>query len=227
MPNENILIVEDDEDIMEMIVYNLKKDGFRTSSVLNGEDAVDRIVSDQPDIVLLDIMLPRMDGLEVCRTIRSRKETAHIPVIMLTAKSREIDKIVGLEIGADDYVTKPFSPRELIARIRAVLRRSGPAVPDKVIKAGPLVIDVLKHRVSVSGEAVNLTATEFKILKYLARSPGDVISRENILNHVFDYKLDTYDRTIDTHIKTLRKKLGTAREYIETIRGIGYRFRDL
>ena len=227
MPKENILIVEDDEDIVEMIAYNLKKEGFRTSSVLNGEDAVDRIMNDQPDIVLLDLMLPRMDGLEVCRTIRSRKETAHIPVIMLTAKSQEIDKILGLEIGADDYVTKPFSPRELIARIRAVLRRSRTVVPDKIIKAGPLVIDALKHRVSVSGETVKLTATEFKILEYLARSPGEVLSRENILNYVFDYKSDIYDRTIDTHIKTLRKKLGTAREYIETIRGIGYRFREL
>lgn len=227
MPNEKILIVEDDEDIVEMITYNLKKEGFRTSSVLNGEDAVDRIMDDQPDIILLDLMLPRMDGLEVCRTLRNRKDTAHIPVIMLTAKSQEIDKILGLELGADDYVTKPFSPRELIARIRTVLRRLRPVVPEKIIKAGPLVIDTLKHNVSVSGKAVKLTATEFKILEYLAHSPGDVRSRENILNHVFDYKSDIYDRTIDTHIKTLRKKLGAAREYIETIRGIGYRFREL
>jgi phosphate regulon transcriptional regulator PhoB len=227
MPKENILIVEDDEDIVEMITYNLKKEGFRTSSVMNGEDAVARIVNDQPDIILLDLMLPRMDGLEVCRTIRNRKETAHIPVIMLTAKSQEVDKILGLELGADDYVTKPFSPRELIARIRAVLRRVKPVVPEKIIKAGPLVIDLLKHKVSVSGEAVELTATEFKMLEYLARSPGDAFSRENILNYVFDYKSDIYDRTIDTHIKTLRKKLGTARNYVETIRGIGYRFREL
>lgn len=226
MASEKILIVEDDEDIIEMISYNLEKEGFSISSVLNGEEAVRQVNAWKPDLVILDLMLPRMNGFEVCKTLRGRDGTSHVPIIMLTAKSQEADKIVGLELGADDYVTKPFSPRELVARIKAVLRRSRSLTRENKITAGPLIIDVLKYRVSVSGEAVNLTATEFKMLKYLARRPGEVLSREKILNEVFDYKSDVYDRTVDTHIKTLRKKLGKARDYIETIRGIGYRFRE-
>jgi phosphate regulon transcriptional regulator PhoB len=226
MSGEKILVVEDDEDIVEMITYNLKKEGYRISSVHNGEDALNLIKSDLPDLIILDLMLPKIDGLEVCRNIRNNENTAGVPVIMLTAKSQEADKIAGLELGADDYVTKPFSPGELIARIRAIFRRTVKQYADRTVSQGELVIDSAKYKVTLSGIAVNLTATEFKLLEYMARQPGEVLSRDKILNDVFGYEHSIYDRTVDTHIKTLRKKLDKARDYIETIRGVGYRFRE-
>jgi phosphate regulon transcriptional regulator PhoB len=226
MSGEKILIVEDDEDIAEMITYNLKKEGYRISSVHNGEDALNLLKSDLPDMIILDLMLPKIDGLEVCRNIRRDQNTAGVPVIMLTARCQEADKIAGLELGADDYVTKPFSPGELIARIRAILRRAVKLHADEAISSGELLIDAAKYKVTISGLAVNLTATEFKLLEYMARRPGEVLTRDKILNDVFGYEHSIYDRTVDTHIKTLRKKLDKARDYIETIRGVGYRFRE-
>ena len=226
MAHEKILIVEDDPDISEMIAYNLGREGFSIESTGNGEDAVARAQKGNPAIIILDIMLPGMDGMEVCRTLKEAPGTRHIPIIMLSAKSQETDKVVGLELGADDYVTKPFSPRELIARIRAVLRRAKPREAAQVVRAGIVEIDSLRHRVSVSGKEITLTTTEFKLIEYLAQRPGEAVTRQQILDSVFGYHSDVYDRTVDTHIKTLRKKLGHAKGCIETLRGVGYRFRE-
>jgi two-component system alkaline phosphatase synthesis response regulator PhoP len=226
MSKERILIVEDDKDISEMIRYNLEKDGYGTVSVFNGEEVSLSVKTNKPDLVILDIMLPGKDGLEVCKDLRKDQTTENIPIIMLTAKSQESDKIVGLELGADDYVTKPFSPKELVARIKAVLRRQKQSVNSKEIRVGGLVINYLKHKVTILDRDVGLTTTEFKLLSLLASRPGIVISREEILDQVFGYNSSSYDRTVDTHIKTLRKKMGAAKDYIETVRGVGYRFKD-
>ncbi|HDZ76821.1 MAG TPA: response regulator [Candidatus Omnitrophica bacterium] len=227
MAKEKILIVEDDADIVEMISYNLKKEGYSVISVLDGERAVYSAKRDKPDLIILDLMLPGMDGLEVCRNMRKNELTAHIPIIMLTAKSQEADKVIGLGLGADDYMTKPFSPRELIARIKAVLRRGDVSLAKKIVKVGGIFIDSLKYKVTVSGKAISLTPTEFKLLEFMAQRPGIVLSRDKILDNVFGYEASIYDRTVDAHMKSLRKKLGKAREYIETIRGAGYRFKEL
>ena len=227
MAKERILIVEDDSDIVEMIDYNLKKEGYKTISVLNGEDAIGLAEKESPDLIILDLMLPGMDGFQVCKYLKGGEKTSTIPIIMLTAKSQEADKVIGLELGADDYMTKPFSHRELIARIKAVLRRYKDSLTKKIIKVGSLIIDCFKHEVVVSGKSVSLTPTEFKLLEFMARRPGRVLSRDKILDAVFGYDSDIYDRTIDTHMKSLRKKLGKARDYIETVRGIGYRFKEI
>ena len=227
MANEKILIVEDDTDILEMVKYNLEKEGFRTVTTLNGVDSLRMLKTESPDLVILDLMLPGLDGLEVCKAIRRDEATAFLPIIMLTAKSQEIDKIIGFEIGADDYITKPFSPRELVARIKAVLRRFKEPVTDKTVEIGNIIIDSLKHKVTISGKTVHMTYTEFKLLAYMAQRPGVVLTRDKILSDVFGYKSEIYDRTVDNHIKTLRKKLGDARDYIETVRGLGYSFREL
>lgn len=227
MAREKILIVEDDADIVEMIGYNLKKEGYRTVSVLNGEDSIPLIKRERPDLIILDLLLPGIDGLEVCRNLKEKEMTAQIPIIMLTAKSQETDKIVGLELGADDYITKPFSPRELIARMRAVLRRSKSPFPKKRIEIGNLIIDSLKYKVIVFKKEVSFTPTEFRLLEFMAQNSGVVLSRDKILDVVFGYDSDIYDRTIDTHMKSLRKKLGKVRGYIETIRGVGYRFKEI
>lgn len=227
MSNEKILIIEDDPDIVEMIIYNLQKEGFRTISASNGEDSLDLLSKENPHLVILDLMLPGLDGLEVCKFIRKNDATAYLPIIMLTAKTQEVDKIVGFELGADDYITKPFSPRELVARIKAVLRRLEYPTFDKMIKIGDVVIDSIKHKATVFGNAIDLTYTEFKLLFYMAQRPGVVLSRDKILADVFDYGSESYNRSVDNHIKTLRKKLGTARDYIKTVRGVGYSFKEL
>jgi two-component system phosphate regulon response regulator PhoB len=226
MAQARILIVEDDPDISEMISYNLKKEGYEVMLAPDGEKAVTMSLSSRPDLMVLDIMLPAMDGLEVLKAIKQDGKTSGIPVIMLTAKGQETDKVVGLELGADDYMTKPFSPKELVARIRAVMRRSGLPGSAKVIRAGDLEIDSSRHRAMLGDIELQLTTTEFRLLERLARNPGKVLSRQRILDEVFGYRSDTYDRTVDTHIKTLRKKLGRARDYIETVRGVGYRLRE-
>ncbi|MBU4334415.1 MAG: response regulator transcription factor, partial [Candidatus Omnitrophica bacterium] len=192
----------------------------------DGEKVSQVVKASKPDLIILDIMLPGMDGLEICKNLKRDQSAEDIPIIMLTAKSQESDKIVGLELGADDYVTKPFSPKELIARIKAVLRRQKPAVKIKEIKIGDLAINQLKHKVTVQAREVALTASEFKLLSLLAGRPGIVISREEILNQVFGYDSSSYDRTVDTHIKSLRKKIGDVKSCIETVRGVGYRFKD-
>jgi len=221
-----VLVVEDEEDIVEMISYNLQKEGYRTLAAFNGEEAINKANKERPDLIILDLMLPGIDGLEVCKLLRQQKRTAQTPIIMLTAKSQDADKVIGLELGADDYITKPFSPRELTARIKAVLRRYKITPASKNITLGPFALDNIKHKITISGKEIALTLTEFKILEYMLQQPGTVLSREKILNHVFGYESTIYDRTVDAHIKSLRKKVGSARSYIETIRGIGYRLKE-
>lgn len=224
---ETILIVEDEKDIVKMLEYNLKKDGFKTLIAYNGEKAVELAQKEHPDLVILDLMLPGMDGLEVCRMLKKENKTASIPIIMLTAKSQESDKIVGLELGADDYVSKPFSPKELIARIKAVLRRiKEKDKPPEVLKIGELTIDFSKINVAVKDKAVELTSKEFELLKALVKARGRVLSRDYLLDTIwgFDQAMEIQTRTVDVHIRTLRKKLKSAAKYIITVKNYGYRF---
>lgn len=227
MARQKILIIEDERDIVEMVEYNLKEEGYSTLSALNGEDGINLARSERPDLIVLDIMLPIIDGFEVCRTLKSDDATAQIPIIILSAKSQETDKVVGLELGADDYVTKPFSPRELIARIRAIMRRRPEQQPSRVMERGDIIIDSARHKVTVVGKEIGLTTTEFKLLEYMAQRPGVVFSRYMILNAVSGDDSIVCDRTVDAHIKSLRRKLGTAKDYIETVRGAGYRFKEV
>jgi len=224
---ETILIVEDEKDIVKMLDYNLKKEGYKTLVAHDGEDALDMANTKLPDLILLDLMLPGLDGLEVCKTLKAERKTASIPIIMLTAKSQESDKVVGLELGADDYVTKPFSPRELIARIKAVLRRM--KEKDKLpeaIKIGELRIDFSKIAVTVKDKSVELTAKEFELLKTLIKAKGRVLSRDYLLDNIwgFDHAMEIQTRTVDVHIRTLRKKLKSEAKRIVTVKNYGYRF---
>ncbi len=227
MSKGRILIIEDDKDIVEMLVFNLREAGYETVSAFDGKDGITLARAERPNLIILDIMLPVIDGFEVCRLLKSDPNISQIPIIILSAKSQETDKIIGLELGADDYVTKPFSPRELIARIRAILRRGKEQRPEKRIQRGDVVIDSTKHRVQIGAEDISLTFTEFKLLEYLARRPGVVFSRAQILDAVSGEETMVYDRTVDAHIKSLRHKLGPAKDYIETIRGAGYRFKEV
>ncbi len=226
---EKILVVEDEKDIVKMLEYNLKKDGFSTLVARNGEDAIIITNRERPDLVILDLMLPGIDGLEVCKALKSESKTAPIPIIMLTAKGQESDKVVGLELGADDYVTKPFSPRELIARIKAVLRRmkEKEMLPD-VVKVGDMEINLSKITVAVKNKPVELTAKEFELLKTLIKAKGRVLSREHLLNTIwgFDRASEIQTRTVDVHIRTLRKKLKGESKHIVTVKNYGYRFDD-
>jgi two-component system alkaline phosphatase synthesis response regulator PhoP len=225
MAKEKILLVEDAEDILELVRYNLTKEGWQVFCALSGEEALAVVQKYNFDVILLDIMLPGIDGLEVCRRLRRDPSTAHIPVIMLTAKSEETDMVVGLELGADDYVTKPFSPRVLTARIRAVLRRREPnGQVAEILSIGELRIDRSRHEVRVKGELTRLTATEFGILLCLALRPGWVFSRYQIVEAVRGGDYSVTDRAVDVQIVGLRKKLGDLGYYIETVRGVGYRF---
>ena len=224
-----ILIVEDEPDIVELLVYNLHQAGFKTDAALNGADALEQVKIQQPDLVLLDLLLPEVDGLEVCRTLKRDPETASIPIIMLTAKGEAIDRIVGLELGADDYITKPFSPREVMLRIRAVLRRA-PNVPRNKplnqIQIDELKIDLDRHQVFSNGNVIDLTATEFKILSLFAHSPGRVFTRSILMDAVWGQEYYGIERTIDTHVSRLRRKLGQFGERIETVHGVGYRLKE-
>jgi len=224
---EKIVIVEDEKDIVKMLEYNLKKEGYRVFSVRDGEDALDSANREHPDLIILDLMLPGMDGLEVCKELKKETKTASIPVIMLTAKSQESDKVIGLELGADDYVTKPFSPRELIARIKAVLRRTKEKdkLPE-VLKIGELIIDFSKINVAVKGKPAELTAKEFELLKTLIKAKGRVLSRDYLLDTIwgFDHAVEIQTRTVDVHIRTLRKKLKREASRIITVKNYGYRF---
>lgn len=224
---ETVLIVEDEKDIIKMLEYNLQKEGFKTFSVRDGEDALDAAKAERPDLILLDLMLPGIDGLEVCKALKADSKTVSIPVIMLTAKGQESDKIVGLELGADDYMTKPFSPRELIARIKAVLRRvkEQGKLPE-VLKVGDLTIDFSRIAVAVKNKPVELTSKEFELLKTLIKSKGRVLSRDYLLDNIwgFDHALEIQTRTVDVHIRTLRKKLKREAKRILTVKNYGYRF---
>ena len=227
MTGESILVVEDEEDILDLISYNLKQAGFSVIAVESGEVALEVASEENFSLVLLDLMLPGIDGLEVCRLLRAKPETKNIPVLMLTARTEEVDRIVGLELGADDYLTKPFSPRELVLRVRAILRRAEvvESVSDETIRVGSLTIDPIEHRVQLLGEEIELTATEFRLLLTLAQRRGRVQSREELLNVVWGYEHSGYRRTVDTHLRRLRAKMGEAADYLETVRGVGYRFR--
>jgi len=224
---KKILIIEDDKDIVEMIKYNLKKEKYTVASSITGKQGFSSAKKDRPDMILLDLMLPDIDGFEVCKLLKNNELTGRIPIIMLTAKSREADKVAGLELGADDYLTKPFSPRELSARIKAVLRRVDAPKLSRKTARGILLVDSVKHKVYVEGKEVLLTHTEFKILEFMIERPGVVITRNKLLDNIFGYDSEIYDRTIDAHIKSIRKKLQTARDYIETVRGSGYRLKEV
>ncbi len=221
---QTILVVDDEPDIVEIIQYNLEKSGFDVIVAADGPVALEKARDETPDLIVLDLMLPGLEGTDVCRILKQDDRTRSIPILMLTAKSEEIDRIIGLELGADDYVVKPFSPREIALRIRNILRRrSAPETPGPV-RAGPLVIDVEGHHVSVSGSTVSLTATEFKLLAILFQRRGRVQTREELLDVVWGYDYMGYGRTVDAHIKRLREKLGEAAGMVETVRGVGYRF---
>jgi two-component system alkaline phosphatase synthesis response regulator PhoP len=223
-----ILIVEDDEDILELVRYNLEKEGYAVTGVTTGEDGLEAARSDPPDLVLLDLMLPGVDGLEVCREMKRDPKTRHVPIVIVSAKGEESDIVAGLELGADDYITKPFSPQILLARVRAVLRRRNRPTPaeGEVIRIHDFVIHPGRHEVLVGGERVDLTFTEFRILHILARRPGWVFTRQRIVDAIHGERYPVTDRAVDVQIVGLRKRLGPAGEYIETVRGVGYRFKD-
>lgn len=227
MSAQKILVVEDHKDTRELLKYNLNAAGFDVTAAEDGQSGLDLAAAFKPEIILLDLMMPGMDGLEVCRRLKGDADLARIPVIMLTAKGEEVDKIVGLELGADDYVVKPFSPRELILRIKAVLRRYGAPEPNapKLWEREGLKIDFEAHRLTIDDQEVALTATEFKLLTVLIAGTGKVQTRDNLLDTVWDTHFEGYSRTVDTHVRRLRQKLEPYAPWIETIRGIGYRFK--
>lgn len=225
---KRILIVEDDEDILNLLNWHLKAADFQVLTAKNGRDGLTIAGDEHPDLILLDLMLPGLDGLSICKSLKKRDDTASIPIVMLTARGEEADRIVGLELGADDYVIKPFSPRELVLRIQAVLRRSRSSeTASSMLVCGELSIDTEGHRVWAEGRELALTATEFKLLLILAEHRGRVLNRDTLLDRVWGYQFDGYARTVDTHIRRLRQKLGGCADWVETIRGVGYRFRDL
>jgi two-component system phosphate regulon response regulator PhoB len=228
MSKERILVVEDEEDILELIRYNLSREGYQVVCVTTGEEALETIRSAAIDIIVLDLMLPGMDGFELTKILKSDAKIWHIPILMLTAKGEETDIVTGLELGADDYVTKPFSPRVLVARIRAVLRRKPMSATDEtsVLKIHELKIHPGRREVMVKDDPVALTYTEFQVLHYLARRPGWVFTRSQIVDAVKGDDYPVTDRSVDVQIVGLRKKLGACSKYIETVRGVGYRFRE-
>jgi two-component system, OmpR family, phosphate regulon response regulator PhoB len=228
MSKQKILVVEDDKNISKLVKYNLEKACFDCTVSITGEDALAVLAHQSFDLVLLDIMLPGIDGLETCRQIRQDKKLEHIPIIMLTAKGEEIDKVVGFELGADDYVVKPFSPRELILRIKAILKRGKPVEDEiEILSVDNIVVDISRHEVRIDKEQVGLTQIEFKLLVTLMKRSGRVQSRDKLLEDVWDIASDVTTRTIDTHIKRLREKMGQKGKLIETVRGIGYKFSEV
>lgn len=228
MAKGNILVIEDEEDILELVKYNLSREGYQVRGTTSGEEGYKAARLDMPDIVVLDLMLPGMDGLEICKLIKGDSKTQHIPIVMLTAKSEESDIITGLELGADDYITKPFSPKVLVARVRALLRRkpTKDITRQETIKIHDLVINPGRFEVLIDGDPVQLTLTEFQILHLLAKHPGWVYTRDQLINEIRGEDSYITDRSIDVQIVGLRKKLSTAGDYIQTVRGVGYRFRE-
>jgi DNA-binding response OmpR family regulator len=227
MSKGKILVVDDEKDLIDLIRYNFEKDGFKVIGAPNGEAGLSLARSEKPDLIVIDLMLPDIDGLDVCRSLREGGGISHIPIVMLTAKSSESDRIVGLELGADDYVTKPFSPRELLARVKALLRRSyGFRQQAGVIRRGVLSIDPASHQVCCGDATVDLTATEYRLLQFLASNPGFVYSRSALIDGALGRDVTVLERTIDVHIMSLRRKLGQCGDWIETIRGFGYKFRE-
>ena len=223
---QTVLVVDDERDIVELVRYNLAQAGFRVVSATDGRQAIDLARREKPDLIVLDLMLPVLPGAEVARILKQDEKTREIPIVMLTARGEEVDRVVGFELGADDYVVKPFSPRELILRIQAILRREGQEDPEQRLVYDPLVIDIGAHSVRLRGKEVLLTITEFKLLLRLARRPGRAFGRDQLLSEVWGYGGDLETRTVDTHVKRLREKLGTTARFIKTVRGVGYRFMD-
>ncbi|MBK7142362.1 MAG: response regulator transcription factor [bacterium] len=228
MARESVLIIEDEEDIQELINYSLSKEGYLTTAVISGEDGLKTAKSKQPNLIVLDLMLPGMDGLEICRLLKNDPKTQHIPIVMLTAKGEESDVITGLELGADDYITKPFSPKVLVARIRTILRRKvkHDVGDEAVLSIHEMTIHPGRHEVVAKGKQVDLTLTEFKILHLLARRPGWVYTRYQIVNEIRGDEVLVTDRAVDVQIVGLRRKLGVMGKYVETVRGVGYRFKE-
>jgi DNA-binding response OmpR family regulator len=224
MPSR-VLVVEDEPDIRELVIHHLKREGYQVSAAASGEEALRQVLSAPPDLVLLDLMMPAMDGLEVCRRLRQDPSTATLPIVMLTAKGDEVDRVLGLEIGADDYVVKPFSPKELLARVRAVLRRSRNATGPASTTVGALTIDRGEHTVSVGGEVVALTPKEFDLLRALVEARGRVLSRDFLLDRVWGYvhSGEIESRTVDVHVRRLRVKLGSEGRRVLTVKSVGYR----
>ena len=227
MAKERILVVEDDEDIQQLLKYNLAKEGYQVTGVASGEEAIKVLKSNLPDLVLLDLMLPGIDGLEVCRLLKREARTSQVPIIMLTAKGEEADIVTGLELGADDYITKPFSPRVMLARVRTALRRlqAEPPAPGETIKIHELVIHPGRHEVLAADQPLDLTLTEFRLLCLLAGRPGWVFTRDQIVKRVHGDDYPASDRSVDVQVVNLRKKLGPCGKYLETVRGVGYRFK--
>ncbi len=229
MKREQIVVIEDENDILDVIEYNLAREGYRVRAFRDGEEGLEGVRRHAPDLVLLDLMLPGLDGIEVCRRLKQDPLTRSIPILMVTAKGEESDVVLGLGVGADDYVTKPFSPKELVARVAAVMRR-GPLKEDRGagerLSFDGLVVDVGRHEVTVDGAPISFTATELRLLHFLASHPGRVFTRDHLLSRVIGEDAVVLDRNIDVHIGALRKKLGRHRDRIETVRGVGYRFSD-
>ncbi len=227
MKKAKILVVDDEKDIIELVRYNLEKEGFAVISATDGEEALKLVSEKEPEMVILDLMLPGIDGLDVCRELKRNDKTSSIQVIMLTAKGEESDIVVGLELGADDYITKPFSPRVLIARVKAVLRRTKEKREEaKIIKINQLTIDLIRYHVTFKGKPLVLTSTEFNILAFLAQNRGRVYTRDQLLDQAWKGESFVVDRTVDVHIRRLRQKLCQGSQLIETIRGVGYKFKD-
>jgi len=220
-----ILVVDDEPEAVELVEFNLKQAGFDVVTAHDGEEALRKAKATLPALIVLDLMLPEIDGLEVCKLLRRNSATAGIPILMLTAKAAEIDRVLGLELGADDYVTKPFSPRELVLRIKRILQRGqAPADKHETMRYGDLALDVPRHLVTWKGKSFDLTATEFKLLTVLAQRAGRVQSRDALLRDVWEYDTAIDTRTVDTHMRRLREKLGPAAKHLDTVRGVGYRF---
>jgi phosphate regulon transcriptional regulator PhoB len=226
-----ILVVDDEEKIVKIVSYNLTQEGYQVIIATDGQEALTKAQQENPDLMILDLMLPKVDGLDICRELRKNSSTSELPIIILSAKEEEIDKILGLELGADDYVTKPFSPRELIARVKAVLRRTDYSLAGqtgKILQAQGIELDLRKHQVKVAGSEINLTPKEFNLLSILIKHPGQVFSRDNLLKKVWDYNYHGDTRTVDVHIRRLRKKISqhSSQQHIITVRGVGYKFTD-
>jgi two-component system alkaline phosphatase synthesis response regulator PhoP len=229
MANEKILVIDDELHIVELLKYNLETNGYKVIYALNGKDGLNLAIDKKPDLILLDIMLPEMDGFDVCKEIKKRQQIDDIPIIMLTAKSEEFDKILGLELGADDYITKPFSVRELLARIKVVLRRNIKDEPSDILSISNLVLDMDKHEVTKDGKKIDLTLKEFELLKLLVLNKGKVLTRDFLLDKVWGYEYYGETRTVDVHVRHLRQKIeddDRNPRYVETVRGIGYKFKE-
>mgnify|MGYP001270314518 CR=1 FL=1 len=220
-----ILVVDDEPDAVELVAFNLRQAGYSVTTAADGAEALQKARSQLPDLIVLDVMLPELDGFEICKVLRHDPTTMRVPIILLTAKAAEVDRVLGLELGADDYLTKPFSPRELILRVKKILGRGQSAPTEKeVLRFGDLLIDVPKHVVNWRGKSIDLTATEFKLLTLLARRAGRVQSRDALLRDVWEYDSLIDTRTVDTHMRRLREKMGNASKHLDTVRGVGYRF---